>query len=107
MLRLESWRGPPNIKYKQYETVLFFKVSLFIPFIRTRRQRVGKKNKRILAKKQRMKMYPPKSTHCPFNVLSFLRPSIYFLDGQIGRKEVRMGATTDKKAEENKVRVVA
>ena len=33
-LKLERWQGPPNInKVKHYETVLSFKVSLFIKFI--------------------------------------------------------------------------
>ena len=38
--KLERWQGPPNInKVKEYETVLPLKVSLFIRFIRSWKQR--------------------------------------------------------------------
>ena len=36
-LKLERWQGPPNMK--QNETVLSFKVSLFIQFIQSWKQR--------------------------------------------------------------------
>ena len=39
-LKLEVWQGPPHVnKVKQYETLLSFKVSLFIQFIQSRKQR--------------------------------------------------------------------
>ena len=39
-LKLERWQGPPHVnKAKQHETVLSFKVSLFIQFIQSSEDR--------------------------------------------------------------------
>ena len=40
-LKLERWQGPPNInKLKQYETLLSFKFSLLIQFVKSWKQRL-------------------------------------------------------------------
>ena len=39
-LKLERWQGPPHInKMKQYETVLSFKITLYVQFIQSWKQR--------------------------------------------------------------------
>ena len=48
-----------------------------------------------------MKMYPQKLHTAPLMCSTF-GPSVYFLDGQTGQKEVRTGATTNRKAEGKK-----